>query len=170
MSKTPLINIFTSQLPYKLSNQIYNEFESRLREAKYIMDLSDLYRPLLEHLDTIEILLAMTIFQKRVISNLDAAIKFHGTVMNYSNSEIVKIGKYKFTLDEKNLLLSLTISYEKLQKKYGIPNSLVDYTLTKEFLRKCLFLLNDNFNGQEDLTGEFGEENETDFNEDDLPF
>ena len=52
--KIPIINIFTYDLSYKLANQIYNEFDSRLREAKYIIGISDIYRPLEGHQDVIE--------------------------------------------------------------------------------------------------------------------
>lgn len=152
--KTPIINILTYGLPSKLANQIYHEFESRLSEAKYVINLSDRYKPLSKYMDTVEILLAMTIFHKRVISNLEAAVKFHRTVNKYSDADTIRIGTYNFTSDEKNKLLGLTISYNKLREKYGIPLGLSDYELTKDFLIKMLSLLNqmnhDQYNGEQE--------------------
>jgi len=67
-------NIFTYGLPFDLANQIYNEYQDRIREAKYIIDISEKYSPLANSLVTVELLLALSIFHKRVIANLDAAV------------------------------------------------------------------------------------------------
>jgi len=161
--KTPFINILTYGLPFKLANQIYNEHKSRLSESKYIINLSERYRPLEEYIDTVEILLALTIFHKRVISNLDSAVKFYGTITNYSEANTIKIGSYNFNGDEKNKLLALTINYNKLKSKFRIPENLNDYELTKDFLVKVLYMLND-FKYGENITKKNNSE------EDDLPF
>ena len=161
--KTPIINILTSGLPYKLANQIYNEHQSRLSESKYIINLSERYKPLDEYIDTIEILLALTIFHKRVIANLDSAVKFYGTINSYSDADTIKIGSYKFTGDEKNKILGLTINYNKLKSKFRIPENINDYDLTKEFLVKVLYMLNDFKYGENT-----SEENSS--IEDDFPF
>lgn len=137
----PLINIITYSLPYKLANQIYNEFESRLSEAKYIIKLSNRYKPLSNYIETVETLLALTIFYKRVIANLDAAVKFHSTISHYSGADTIKIGSYNFTGEEKNKLLSLIITYNKLRERFGIPQNIVDYELTKEFLVKVISMM-----------------------------
>lgn len=141
--KTPIINILTSGLPYKLANQIYNEHQSRLSESKYIINLSERYKPLEVYIDTVEILLALTIFHKRVIANLDSAVKFYGTIKSYSDADTIKIGSYKLTGDQKNKILGLTINYNKLKNRFRIPENLNDYELTKEFLVKVLYMLND---------------------------
>jgi hypothetical protein len=168
MSKeTPFINILTYGLPYKLANQIYKEFGSRLSEAKYIINLSDRYKPLAKYIVTVEILLAMTIFHKRVIANLDAAVKFYGTVNEYSNAETIRIGTYDFTGEEKNKVLALIINYNQLCKKYGIPEGINDYEITKEFLIKVLSLLdNSNYGKEQDSKQSKGESEE----KDELPF
>ena len=146
---TPIINILTYNLPYKLANQLYNEYQSRISEAKYIIDISERYQPLYKHLDVVELLLALTIFHKRVIANMDAAVKFHGTISSYSDTDTIKIGSYNFTGDEKNKILGLTINYYKLREKYGLYPDLNDYELTKEFLVKVLYMLNDFEYGEE---------------------
>ena len=161
--KTPIINILTYGLPFKLANQIYNEYQSRLSEAKYIIDLSERYKPLAEYIETVGILLALTIFHKRIIANLDAAVKFYGTVNSNSDADTIKIGSYDFTGDEKNKILGLTISYNKLRERFRLPQDLNEYELTKEFLVKLLSLLQDSKYDEKNR-----EENNTE--EDELPF
>lgn len=163
--KTPMINILTFGLPFKLANQIYNEYQARLSETKYLIGLTGRYKPLSEYIETVEILLALTIFHKRVISNLDAAVKFYGTVNSYSKVDTIRIGSYNFTGDEKNKILGLTINYNKLQEKFRIPKNLADYELTKEFLVKVLSMLSDYKYGKENK-----EEGNNKTEENDLPF
>jgi hypothetical protein len=163
--KTPMINILTFGLPFKLANQIYNEYQSRLSESKYIIDVSDRYKPLTEYIETVKILLALTIFHKRVISNLDAAVKFYEKVKGYSEVDTIQIGSYNFTGDEKNKILGLTINYNKLKEKFRIPKNFADYELTKDFLVKVLSMLSD-FNYGTDNK----EEGDIKTEENDLPF
>jgi len=162
--RIPMINILTYSLPFKLANQIYNEYQSRFSEAKYIIELSERYKPLAEYIETVEILLALTIFQKRVISNLDAAVKFYSTVNNYGKIDTIKIGSYNFTGEEKNKILGLTINYNKLREKFGIPDNLADYEKTKGFLLKLVNMLN-NYE-----YGEKQKEDDNDTKENDLSF
>ena len=139
MSKeTPIINIFTHGLPYDLTHQIYNEFQDRLREVNYIFDNSKKYNSFKKSYTTVEFLLALSIFHKRVIANLDAAVKFHGTVLAYSQSDTIKIGTYELTTVEKNKILGLLINYKQIMEKFNLPETLWDYTLTKEFLTNLL--------------------------------
>lgn len=68
-AQTSIIKIFTYSLPYKLSNQIYKEFQSRLSEADSIIEKSDRYAGLPQYQKTVELLLAMSIFEKRSFPN-----------------------------------------------------------------------------------------------------
>ncbi|QVY66883.1 hypothetical protein [Polaribacter sp. Q13] len=137
--ETPIINIFTYGLPYKLANQIYKEYESRLREAVFIITESKRYEILKDSMKTVELLLALSIFDKRVISNLQAGVKFYSTVSSYSESETIQIGAYKLTGDEKNKLLGVIINYNNILDNYGLSNGLTNYSVTKDFL---LYLVN----------------------------
>jgi hypothetical protein len=40
----PIINIFTYGLPYKLANQIYKEFQDRLKDVHFCLVLNKRYR------------------------------------------------------------------------------------------------------------------------------
>lgn len=139
--KTPIINIFTYGLPQKLAKQIFNEYQSRLSESKFLIEKYNYYLPLLDHIKTLELLLAMSIFYKRVVTNLDSAIKFHSAVNRYSGSEVIQIGSYDFTGEEKNKLLGLIINFNNIQKKFSIPKVLYDYEQTKDFVKNVLSLL-----------------------------
>lgn len=138
--ETPIINILTFGLPYELTNQIYNEFQNRFKEANYLIENYKTYKVLQNNTKTVELLLSLSIFHKRVISNLDSAVKFYGTVTSYSQADTIKIGSYNLTGDENNKLLALVISYRKLIEKFSIPPTLMEYLETKEFLRKLIYL------------------------------
>lgn len=133
-TKTPIINILTYGLPYALTNQIYNEYQSRISEAKFLIEKSSRFKILAENISTVELLFAISIFHKRVISNLDGAVKFYKTVNKFSQADIIAIGSYDLTFEEKNKILGLLINYRQLIEKYGITESMMDYYLTKTFL------------------------------------
>ena len=138
--QSPIINILTYKLDYVLARQIFNEYQSRLKEASYLIENYKTYRTLKANIKTVELVLALSIFHKRVIANLDAAIKFYGTVNKISQSETIKMGSYSLTAQEKNNLLGVTISYEKLINKFSISLALMDYNETRDFLKKLIAL------------------------------
>ena len=171
--ETPIINIFTYGLPYDLTHQIYNEFQDRLRETNYILEKADRYSSLKKNFQTVEILLALSIFHKRVIANLDAAVKFHGTVLSYSQSDIIKIGNYELTTDEKNKILGLLMNYRQLMERFNLPETLWDYSLTKEFLLKLINLKSDFDYAETQAKNSKGQKNRNkkdNGTEDELPF
>jgi hypothetical protein len=167
-SETPIINILTYGLPFDLANQMYNEYQNRLTEVKYILEVSKYYKSLKVEIDVVELILALSIFYKRVICNLNAAIKFHNTVNKYSEAEIIQIGKYNFSNQEKNSLLSLTLNFNELTKKYGLTNYYFDYFETKELLRKIRELKSSSENGETNKNDKSKFDNE--FDPDTLPF
>ena len=168
-SSTPIINIFTYKLPYKLARPIYNEYVNRLKEVNWNIDNVKKYNALQNDIDVVELLLALSIFHKRVISSLDAAVKFHGTVTNYSDTDTISIGNYDFTKSEKNKVWALTITYRKLMDKYGIEETLWNYISTADFLRNVLIL-----KGVSEHSNKLDDERKNDkgdnISEEDLPF
>lgn len=165
--KSPIINIITYGLPYKLANQIYKEHANRLAEAKYIIALPNKYQALQRDLKTVDMLLALSIFHKRVIACLDGADKFYGTLTRISEAKTIVMGAYEFTGDERNKILGLLINYRQMIKKFSIPENLMDYDLTKDFLAKLLTLKN--YHGKNGKKGEDSKQSE-ETNYDDLPF
>ncbi|RXJ51220.1 hypothetical protein [Gelidibacter gilvus] len=167
--KTPIINILTYNLPYKLARQIYNEYQSRLREANYIINEVNRYKDLQEHIQTVELLLALSIFHKRVIANLDGAVKFYGTVTNQSEAVAISIGSYDLTNDEKNKILGLLINYRNLLDNYGISDEFMEYYTTKDFLLRLKNLKSDFEYARNENKKNKGKNNDK-TSEDDLPF
>ncbi|MEY4522773.1 MAG: hypothetical protein RIT10_1958 [Bacteroidota bacterium] len=160
----PIINILTYQLPYKLANQIYNEFQSRVKETNYLIENYKTYKSLKDSSKTIELLLSLSIFHRRVITNLDGAVKFYGTVTKKGKTDTIRIGSYDLTLEEKNKILAVVINYNHLLEKFSIPPIVMEYHETREFLKKIIMLKSELQNGNK----ENREENKS--IEDDLPF
>jgi len=165
--ESPIINILTYSLPFELTNQIYNEFQSRFKESKYLIENYKTYKVLEGDIKTVELLLSLSIFHKRVIANLDAAVKFYGTVTSYSEAEIIKIGSYDLTGEEKNKILAVVMSYNNLIQKFSISSFVMEYYETKEFLKNLITLKAILSNG-EDSTSNRRKRNKS--NEDDIPF
>lgn len=166
-TETPIINILTYKLDYKLARQIYNEYQSRYKEATYLIDTYKTYQSLKTNMKTVELLLALSIFHKRVIANLDAAVKFYGTVNRIGQADTIKMGSYSLNGQEKNKILGVTMNYDALIKNFSIPPTIMDYSETRDFLKKLIALkLNLRYaqNNEEDK-GTSSEENETE-----LPF
>lgn len=133
-----IIGIITSKLPYDLANQLYHEFESRNKEAVFLIENARYYKRLKKDIKTVEILLALSIFHKRVITNLDAAVKFHKTVTTRSSASVVSIGSYDLDENEKNKLLGMLINYKKLKDRFGIYDYIFEYHETREFLKELI--------------------------------
>ena len=136
--KLRIIGVISRKLPRDLANQLFNEFESRLREANFLIDNYSFYRKLKKDSNTIEVLLALSIFHKRVITNLDAAVKFHGTIQRNAKANSISIGNYEFDNEEKNKLLGLLINYKNLKARFGKTDYLFEYNETKDFLKKII--------------------------------
>lgn len=163
--ETPFINILTYSLPFDLSNQIYSEYQNRFKEAKYLIENYKTYKTLEKNLKQLELLLSLSIFHKRVITNLDGAVKFYGTVISHSKADTIKMGSYDFTLDEKNKILAVIINYHNLLKRFSITPEVMEYNETREFLKNIINLksnLNDNKKGRkidDDINTQEGEDN-----------
>ncbi|MDP1726898.1 MAG: hypothetical protein Q8M15_08945 [Bacteroidota bacterium] len=159
--ETSTINILTYKLPFDLANQIYKEFQDRFKDATYLIINVQKYKPLKNSIKTVEVLLSLSIFYRRVVTNFDGAIHFYDTVTKKSEAQTVQIGKYDLNADERNQILAVVMSYNKLIQKFSIPNTVMEYLETKEFLKNLIDLkIVLNTNEQRDNTSK----------EDDLPF
>lgn len=163
--RSPLINILTYQLPYQLTNQIYNEYQSRLKEANYLIDNYKTYSPLKNSIRSVELFLSISIFHKRVITNLDGAVKFYGTVTKKGQTDTIRIGGYSMTGEERNKMLAVVLNYNRLLQKFSIPPTMMEYYETREFLKKLISLKSELENGNN--KGQKGKDSQQ---EEDLPF
>ncbi|MCB0536428.1 MAG: hypothetical protein KDE33_02770 [Bacteroidetes bacterium] len=139
-TETPIINILTYQLPFKLANQIYNEYQNRMKEALFLIDRFKTYSSLRENKKTVELFLSLSIFHKRLIANFDGAVKFYGTVTKSEEADTITIGNYNLTFEEKNKLLAVIMHYNALLEKYSIPKNTMEYLETRDFLKSLISL------------------------------
>lgn len=136
---TPIINIITAKLPRELAMKIYNEYQTRYKELVSILDYSDRFNALNNYIYTLELLLALSIFHKRVICNLEGVDKFAGTISSKKEEDItIDIGSYKLTTSEQNKIKAVIINYDKLKEMFGITDKYFNYYETYEFLENML--------------------------------
>lgn len=139
--ESELINIFCHKLPGDISRAVHNEYTNRWDEIKRIWEFpQNRYGILKRHSSTIQHLLAMSIFYRRLLCGLDGACDFYNAVKRSSrNSEhnVIIIGKYKLDSREYKKLQSIRISFQKLKEKYDIDDYFFDYVETYEFLNNC---------------------------------
>ena len=140
MAKSPIINVLTYRLHYDLARQIYNEFQDRYRECQYLIGETNKFVVLRESLQTVELLLALSIFHKRVVANFEAAVSFHDTVKRFGATETVRMGGFELTLKERNRLLGIVMNYQKLVDDFSIPQWILHYGETFEFLENLALL------------------------------
>ncbi|WP_374363093.1 hypothetical protein [Cloacibacterium sp.] len=131
-----MIEKFCSRLPREISNPIYNEYYNRLKEINFILENRDAYKHLLQYKKTIELILSLSIFYKRVIANMDAATKFAGTVFSNSPAIAIKIGSYDLTGSEKNRIIAIVMNYNLLIEKYSLTHDMLATTETKDLIKK----------------------------------
>lgn len=131
-----MIEKFCSRLPREISNPMYNEYYNRLKEINYILENRNAYKHLLQHKKTIELILSLSIFYKRVIANMDAATKFAGTVFSNSTAIAIKIGSYDLTGSEKNRIIAIVMNYNLLIQKYSLTQEMLATTETKDLIKK----------------------------------
>ena len=138
--ESDLINILCYKLSGDLSRAVYNEYENRLNEIKQIWEYpQNRFIVLAPYSKTIQHLLAISTFYRRVLSGMDGACDFYKTVNKCKDKSesAIAIGKYRLDKSEYNKLLAIQISFNKLRDKFGIDEQLFNYTETEEFLTNC---------------------------------
>ncbi|MFN4027510.1 MAG: hypothetical protein ACK4IZ_08705 [Flavobacterium sp.] len=131
-----MIEKFCSRLPREISNPMYNEYYNRLKEINFILENRDAYKHLQQYKKTIELILSLSIFYKRVIANMDAATKFARTVFSNSSAIAIKIGSYDLTGSEKNRIIAIVMNYNLLIQKYSLTHDILATTETKDLIKK----------------------------------
>jgi hypothetical protein len=136
-------------LPYDISNQIRNEYDSRFKEASYLIENFSYYKQLRKDSKLVEILLSLSIFHKRFITNLDAASKFYMTVNRTSQAEAISIGSYYLTSEENRKIYGILMMYHELRQRFDLYDGVFEYYETKQFLRQIINLKNNRGNRNE---------------------
>jgi len=132
-----MIEKFTENTPFRLSQQLIYEYNNRINDVNhFISGQYDFYAPLKKDIETIKLLLALTIFYKRVLTNFESATKFSGRIVFNSDADSIQLGTYLLDAKEIFKIKKTILEFNNLMAKYSIPDYVFDYTETKEFLRK----------------------------------
>lgn len=132
-----MIQLFTEALPYKISEQMLFEYNRRLADVNHFLNGDySYYSSLKEDKDTIKLLLAISLFYKRILTNFESATKFTSRVIFNSEAKSVQIGTYDLSKKEIFRLKKTILTFNELMKNYSIPLDIFDYLETKDFLRK----------------------------------
>lgn len=113
------------------------EYNKRLSDVNYFVSGQyDYYAHLKGDIESIQMLLALSIFYKRVLTNFDSATKFSSRIVMKSEATAIQLGTYELSSKEIFKLNKTVITFRKLLEDYSIPIGLFEYLETKEFLRK----------------------------------
>lgn len=141
-AKNSLINIFTSKLPASITKPICREYDWRKTEIQRVWDGGyERYQVLESYESTIDALLALSIFYRHVVVNLEGASNFYVKINRDLDKELpIKIGKFEFNEKERRRLKAVHIQLGKITERYQITPHFFEYADTLDFLRNCLDL------------------------------
>lgn len=151
MVDNTIIKILCKKLPGDLSNAVYNEYVDRWEDIENIWEYPhNRFKALQGYETTIQHLLAISTFYRRVLSGFDGARDFYKTVSKSlemrTQSPTISIGKYKLDQPAYNKLLGVQIEFGKLKSNFGIEDSFFEYFETEEFMINCMRLYMTHFN------------------------
>lgn len=152
-AKNSLINIFTSKLPASITRPLCREYDWRKTEIVRVWENGyDKYKVLEDYEGTVDALLALSLFYRHVIVNLDGAAEFYVKINRGLDKEMpIKIGKFTFNIEERRRIQAVHIQITNIIEKYQITSRFFEYADTLDFLRNCLDLYNTpEYYGEED--------------------
>lgn len=146
MTNTPLINIFTYQLPGSVTRSIYLEYNGRKQEIERILSNPDNnYKELIGYENVLESLLALSLFYRNVIGYLQGATAFYYSVNKKSEKRDdcpVKVGNVVLDVKQQRRLTSMVFAFNAIKEKYQLTPSFFEFSETIQFLRNCKELFN----------------------------
>jgi hypothetical protein len=130
-----MIRQFCKGLPKFLSDQLFIEYEYRRRELEFLVTTYPQRYRWIEEVDSVRLLLALSIYFRRVISQLEAAGK---TYFDLVGGDVtgVTIGQHKLSEQEAEELSNATSDFHRLLHHFGLYTALFDYYDTSGFLFK----------------------------------
>lgn len=144
MEDTPLINILCYELPKEVGQPLFKEFHNRWDEIERIWQTPNFSDNVLKkHASTIKMLLAMSLYYRRVISGFYGATDFFKKITyegNERHERAVKIGSFVFDRDQNYQLWKIQQSFSAILEKYQINETFFDFDDTLEFLSNCVVL------------------------------
>lgn len=143
-AKNSLINIFASRLPASITKPICREYDWRKTEIQRVWSAGyERYQVLESFESTVDALLALSIFYRHVVVNLDGASSFYVKINKDAEKAMpIKIGNFEFNDEERRKLMAIHIQLGKITDRYQITPYFFKYADTLDFLRNCLDLYN----------------------------
>lgn len=131
-----MITLFTKHLPFDLQKKLISEYKQRKKEVVYLIKNYDYEGVSLQDLKTIEFLLALSVFYRRVIANIDSASSFTNFVFDNSEASVIKIGGYDLDQDEKRKIAAIIIKFRSILKGNNIQESQLNYDDMNTFIKE----------------------------------
>ncbi|MBR4918860.1 MAG: hypothetical protein IKZ52_06565 [Bacteroidales bacterium] len=144
MTKSPLINILCKDIPGNVTRPLYQEYDKRLAEINRIWAKEgNNYQVLMEYEETVQSLLAASLFYRHVLGHLKGAAGFYNDLNKQQEKEcVIKIGSSSIDQKQYNKLLGATIAFGEIKITYQIQDSFFEFSETVQFLRNCMDLYN----------------------------
>jgi len=131
-----MIELFAKNLPREILFQLTSEFNNKMKETRYLLGKYNYSQLTVDKdLNLIEFLLALSIFYRRVVANIDAAAGFSKNVFNISSAEAIKIGGYNLTIKEKDRMTAMVYKFHAILSNNRVPKRILEYEDGHQFLR-----------------------------------
>ncbi|MCL4637738.1 MAG: hypothetical protein M5Z89_02015 [Olivibacter sp.] len=132
-----MIEIFTNNLPFESGKKLNEEFRRLKQEILYILNNYKYANlSIVDDLNTIEFLLALAVFHRRVIANIESANSFTGFIFKNSTAEAVLIGDYELNISERHRLYAVVTRFRSLLQHNNISQKLLEYEDVNAFIKE----------------------------------
>jgi hypothetical protein len=121
------------------TTSLLREFQASKREIQYLLSKEkDEYHRLTKtsgSIETLAILLSLSIFYRQVIKPIEGSTLFFETCTT-TNPEIqrIRIGRDEFTVEHKKALEEAVHAFLSMTNKFSIPNNILNTPSAKDFL------------------------------------
>lgn len=115
---------------------MYNEYQYREKELTYLITTYTKRYKWIEDVEFIKLLLAMSIYYRRIIAQLDASINFTDRIFKLDDGKGVLIGTYELNKGEIENIKKAVNNFNAIMRRFYIHLYLFDYDDVKMFLFK----------------------------------
>ena len=143
-----MIKLFCKGLPYYLSNLLYSEYQIYLKEINFLVKTFSNKYSWLNDIDfeIIELILALSIFFRRIIAQLESVYSFRERVFPTDDKEAsIEIGSYSFNKEESQKIEKVINQFWNICERYGIQIYLFDFSDSETFLYKLKKLMEEDY-------------------------
>lgn len=128
-----MIRQFCKGLPYYLRGQLIFEYDFRMKELAFLLKNNPRKYQWIKKRESIELLIAMSIFYNRVIAYLESGAR---SLTDRPPIQIIKFGQNELTKTEADTLQSMANDFYGILGTFGLPIYIFDYSDVKTFLYK----------------------------------